>query len=329
MSAQPARPYLGIGEVLAKLRGEFPDISVSKIRFLESAGLIAPARAPSGYRKFGVDDVERLRYILTVQRDQYLPLRVIKERLPGPAEPLPAPPVPAAPAPASPPTAVAPTTVAPTTGPPSAVSPTTVAPTTGPPSAVSATTVAPTTGAPTTGRPAGPVFTGGQAAQDAPRPGLTRRELLEAAGITDDQLAELEDFGLVRRDGRQYGPDALEITRTVLALAAYGVQARHLRGVRVAAERETTLIEQVVAPTLRQRSPLARASAGAVAREIADLSVRLHRALIEAALAEAGLPATPVTSAGTRQDGANRPAAGGRQAAAGGRPGRRFGGASA
>ncbi len=166
-------------------------------------------------------------------------------------------------------------------------------------------------------------------AQDAPRPGLTRRELLEAAGITDDQLAELEDFGLVRRDGRRYGPDALEITRTVLALAAYGVQARHLRGVRVAAERETTLIEQVVAPTLRQRSPLARASAGAVAREIADLSVRLHRALIEAALAEAGLPATPVTSAGTRQDGANRPAAGGRQAAAGGRPGRRFGGASA
>jgi DNA-binding transcriptional MerR regulator len=319
MSAQPARPYLGIGEVLAKLRGEFPDISVSKIRFLESAGLIAPARAPSGYRKFGVDDVERLRYILTVQRDQYLPLRVIKERLPGPAEPLPAPPVPAAPAPASPPTAVSATTGAPTA----------VAPTTGPPSAVSATTGAPATVAPTTGRPAGPAFTGGQAAQDAPRPGLTRRELLEAAGITDDQLAELEDFGLVRRDGRRYGPDALEITRTVLALAAYGVQARHLRGVRVAAERETTLIEQVVAPTLRQRSPLARASAGAVAREIADLSVRLHRALIEAALAEAGLPATPVTSAGTRQDGANRPAAGGRQAAAGGRPGRRFGGASA
>jgi DNA-binding transcriptional MerR regulator len=299
MSAQPARPYLGIGEVLAKLRGEFPDISVSKIRFLESAGLIAPARAPSGYRKFGVDDVERLRYILTVQRDQYLPLRVIKERMPGPAEPLPAPPVPAAPATASPPS-----TVPPSTGPPATVPP-------------------------STGRPAGPVLAGGQAAQGAPRPGMTRRELLETAGITDDQLAELEDFGLVRRDGRRYGPDALEITRTVLALAAYGVQARHLRGVRAAAERETTLIEQVVAPTLRQHSPVARASAGAVAREIADLSVRLHRALIEAALAEAGLPATPVTSAGTRQDGANRPAAGGQQAAAGGRSGRRFGGASA
>jgi DNA-binding transcriptional MerR regulator len=283
MSAQPARPYLGIGEVLAKLRGEFPDISVSKIRFLESAGLIAPARAPSGYRKFGVDDVERLRYILTVQRDQYLPLRVIKERLPDPAGPVPAPPVPAT-----------------------------------PDSGI---------------RPPGPVLAGGQAAQDVPRPGLTRRELLDAAGITDDQLAELEDFGLVRRDGRRYGPDALEVTRTVVALAAYGVQARHLRGVRAAAERETTLIEQVVAPTLRQHSPSARASAGAVAREIADLSVRLHRALIEAALAEAGLPAPPVnnavTSAGTSQNAADGPAAGGRQAAAGGRPGRRYGGASA
>jgi DNA-binding transcriptional MerR regulator len=283
MSAQPARPYLGIGEVLAKLRGEFPDISVSKIRFLESAGLIAPARAPSGYRKFGVDDVERLRYILTVQRDQYLPLRVIKERLPDPAGPVPAPP-----APATPDNGI---------------------------------------------RPPGPVLAGGQAAQDVPRPGLTRRELLDAAGITDDQLAELEDFGLVRRDGRRYGPDALEVTRTVVALAAYGVQARHLRGVRAAAERETTLIEQVVAPTLRQRSPRARATAGAVAREIADLSVRLHRALIEAALAEAGLPAPPVnnavTSAGTSQNAAEGPAAGGRQAAAGGRPGRRYGGASA
>jgi len=288
MSAQPARPYLGIGEVLAKLRGEFPDISVSKIRFLESAGLIAPARAPSGYRKFGVDDVERLRYILTVQRDQYLPLRVIKERLPDPAGPVPAPPVPATPVPEAPSTAI---------------------------------------------RPPGPVLAGAQTAQDAPRPGLTRRELLDAAGITDDQLAELEDFGLVRRDGRRYGPDALEVTRTVVALAAYGVQARHLRGVRVAAERETTLIEQVVAPTLRQRSPSARATAGAVAREIADLSVRLHRALIEAALAEAGLPAppvtSPVTSAGTSQNTAEGPAAGGRQAAVGGRPGRRYGGASA
>ena len=83
MNGQPARSYLGIGEVLAQLRAEFPDISVSKIRFLESEGLIEPARSPSGYRRFGAADIERLRYILTAQRDQYLPLRVIKERLPG------------------------------------------------------------------------------------------------------------------------------------------------------------------------------------------------------------------------------------------------------
>ena len=81
MNAQPARGYLGISEVLAQLRGDFPDISVSKIRFLETEGLITPARSPSGYRRFCAADVDRLRFILAAQRDQYLPLRVIKERL--------------------------------------------------------------------------------------------------------------------------------------------------------------------------------------------------------------------------------------------------------
>jgi DNA-binding transcriptional MerR regulator len=227
MNAQPARSYLGIGEVLAQLRADFPDISVSKIRFLESEGLIEPARSPSGYRRFGAADVERLRYILTAQRDQYLPLRVIKERL------------------------------------------------------VPADRAAQASGA--TGA-------GSRAEHQADgRPAmLTRRELAEAAGIDDSQLAELETFGLVRRVGRQYGPDALQVARTVAALAGYGVQARHLRAVRAAAERETSLIEQVVAPTLRQRNPGARQQAGQTAREIAALSLRLHRALIEAALAEAG-----------------------------------------
>jgi len=239
MNASHARPYLGIGEVLASLRADFPDISVSKIRFLESEGLIAPARSPSGYRKFAVADVDRLRYILTAQRDQYLPLRVIKERL-----------VPA------------------TADPPDADQP-------------------------------------GDRAPDQPGRGvrLSRRELLEAAGIDEENLAELEDFGLVRREGRQYGPDALEIARTVAALAAYGVQARHLRAVRAAAERETSLIEQVIAPTLRQRNPAARENAGRTARQIAALSLRLHRALIEAALAEAGLPGSGLADPGLPGDG--------------------------
>jgi len=215
MSAQPARTYLGIGEVLARLRGEFPDISVSKIRFLESEGLIEPARSPSRYRKFDEADVERLRYILTAQRDQYLPLRVIKERL-----------------------------------------------------------------RPSAGGADGPGASAGAS--------LSRRELLAAAGIDDKQLAELEEFGLVRRVGRVYGPNALQVARAAAVLARYGVEARHLRAVRAAAEREISFIEQVVAPTLRQRNPEAREQAGRTAREIAALTLRLHGALIESALAEAG-----------------------------------------
>jgi len=231
MSAQPARAYLGIGEVLALLRSEFPDISVSKIRFLESEGLIEPARSPSRYRKFDAADVERLRYILTAQRDQYLPLRVIKERL------LP---------------------------------------------------------------PAGGGGSAPPGAASAPGGGsLSRRELLTAAGIDDEQLAELETFGLVRRVGRVYGPNALQVACAAAALSRYGVEARHLRAVRAAAEREISFIEQVVAPTLRQRNPGAREQAGRTAREIAALTLRLHGALIEAALAEAGFPGHGLADPGT------------------------------
>jgi DNA-binding transcriptional MerR regulator len=224
MSAQPARAYLGIGEVLARLRAEFPDVSVSKIRFLESEGLIEPARSRSNYRMFDAEDIERLRYILTVQRDQYLPLRVIKERLV-------------------------------------------------PPSAH---------GAPAATGPAdGPA--------DAPDDGpLSRRQLLAAAGIDEQQLAELEAFGLVCRVGRMYGRDALAVASAAAALGKYGVEARHLRAVRAAVEREISFIEQVVAPTLRQRNPEAIRHAGRTAREIAELTMRLHGALVETALAEAG-----------------------------------------
>jgi DNA-binding transcriptional MerR regulator len=241
MSAQPARGYLGISEVLGQLRAEFPDISVSKIRFLETEGLIEPARAPSGYRKFGASDVERLRYILTAQRDQYLPLRVIKERL---ADEAPA---------------------------------------------------------------------GSQAAEPGLRsrgPGqlLNRRELLEAAGITDPQLTELESFGLLRKEGRLYGADALEVARTAAALTAYGVEARHLRTVRAAVERETTLIEHVVAPILKQRGAGARELASQTAGELAVLAQRLHRAFIEGALAEAGL-AGPAAGTAAAQAGRESPAA--------------------
>ncbi len=207
MSAEPARAYFGIGEVIAQLRAEFPDISVSKIRFLEAEGLIQPARSPSGYRKFGPADVERLRYILTAQRDRYLPLRVIKDQL------------------------------------------------------------------------------NADYAQSGP---LTRSQLLDAAGIDERSLAELEEFGLVLRSGRQYPPEAIEAVRAIMALGRYGVQARHLRVLRASADRETALIEQVVAPILRQRSPGARDRAATSARDIASLVLTVHAALIEMTLADAG-----------------------------------------
>ncbi|GHE07243.1 transcriptional regulator FtsR [Klenkia taihuensis] len=76
-----ARPRFTIGEVLAALRDEFPDVTISKIRYLEGEDLVHPQRTPSGYRKFSTADVDRLRFVLTAQRDHYLPLRVIKEQL--------------------------------------------------------------------------------------------------------------------------------------------------------------------------------------------------------------------------------------------------------
>ncbi|WP_199562449.1 MerR family transcriptional regulator, partial [Micromonospora deserti] len=72
---------MSIGEVLAQLRVDFPDTTISKLRFLEAEGLVEPQRTASGYRKYSWDDVARLRFVLTAQRDQYLPLRVIREQL--------------------------------------------------------------------------------------------------------------------------------------------------------------------------------------------------------------------------------------------------------
>lgn len=215
----------GIGEVLAQLRPEFPDISTSKIRFLEAEGLIEPARSRSGYRRFSTTDIERLRYILTMQRDSYLPLRVIRERL-----------------------------------------------------ADGVAGAEPDDGSPP-----------GRATAD-----MTRRQLLDAAEISEAELTELEDYGLIRRVGRQYSADALAVARALAALRQYGVQARHLRAVKASADREANLVEQVVAPQLRQRGAGARDAAARTAWQIADLTLRLHATLVESALAEAGLASAPL-----------------------------------
>jgi DNA-binding transcriptional MerR regulator len=208
------RAGVSIGQVLDELRPEFPDISPSKIRFLEAEGLIQPLRSSSGYRRFAVADIERLRFILTAQRDEYLPLRVIKDRL----------------------------------------------------DAVDGTDVG--------------------AAGEVPPVSMTRSELLTAAGAVEGMLAELEDYGLVRR-ARVYGTQSLSVVREAVLLAEYGIQPRHLRSVKASADRETSLVEQAVAPMTRQKG--SREPALRAARDIAGRIARLHATLVEDGLTEAGL----------------------------------------
>ncbi|MBB5631333.1 transcriptional regulator FtsR [Sphaerisporangium krabiense] len=219
MSAQAARAFMSIGEVLEILRADFPDVTVSKIRFLEGEGLIEPQRSPSGYRKFTHADVERLRYILTAQRDRYLPLRVIKDHLmtAGPQD-------------------------APLGGP----------------------------------RPVGD--------PPAPEVRLTRPDLLEAAGLDEETLAELEDYGLITPVARWYDAEALTVARACGALAGFGLHPRHLRTLRAAAEREAGLVEQAVAPLMRRRAPGAAGQAEETAREISGLLQELRTALVRTGL---------------------------------------------
>ncbi|HEY3879305.1 MAG TPA: MerR family transcriptional regulator [Trebonia sp.] len=233
----PARGSVAIGQVLDELSAEFPDISPSKIRFLESEGLIQPLRSSSGYRRFSVADIKRLRFILTAQRDEYLPLRVIKERLDA-----------------------------------------------------------------LDGADAG-------AASAVPPVAMTRSELLTAAGAAEELLAELEDYGLVRR-GRSYGAQALSVLRSAVQLNGYGIQPRHLRAVKAAADRETALVEQAVAPLARQKG--SREPALRAAQDLAGHIARLHATLVEDGLAEAGL-ASQQPQPGT-QPGVSRQAQGLRSA---------------
>ena len=229
VSGTPARGSAGtrgsvsIGQVLDELSPEFPDISPSKIRFLEAEGLIQPLRSAAGYRRFSVADIKRLRSILTAQRDEYLPLRVIKERL----------------------------------------------------DALDGT-----------GQGAGEQGAAGA----VPPVAMTRSELLAAAGAAEELLAELEDYGLIRR-ARSYGTQTLSVLRSAVRLGEYGVQPRHLRAVKAAADREAALVEQAVAPLTRQKG--SREPALRAAQDLAGHVAGLHATLVEDGLAEAGLASQP------------------------------------
>ena len=230
----PARAYLSIGEVLSRLRTEFSDITISKIRFLESEGLIEPQRTPSVYRKFTTSDLDRLRFVLLSQRDQYLPLKVIKENLDAMDRGL------------------APAKVV---------------------GGVASPRLASKDGALTADQ-----FGGDNDLR------LTRNELLSAANLSDDQLTEIESYGLVAIRGRLYDSDALAVAKAVAEISAFGIGARHLRAFKTAADREIGLVEQVTTPLLRQKGADAKARAEEVERELASLSIRLHASLVRAGL---------------------------------------------
>jgi DNA-binding transcriptional MerR regulator len=264
------RAHLSIGEVLALLQEEFPDITISKIRFLESQGLLDPERTPSGYRKFYEPDIERLRWILRQQRENFLPLRVIKDRLQSGG----APPAAKEPAPTTPVSAAEPASPAPPVTPSPAAPPPAPAPRPAP--------VRPPVSEEPPPRGPSPLDSGPSAVS------LTRDELANACGLHERVLAELERYGLItgRPMGRDtlYDEEALVIARLAAGFMRFGVEARHLRMYKVSAEREASFFEQVVLPLVKQRNPNARRQAVTNLSELTALGESLRAAMLRQAL---------------------------------------------
>jgi DNA-binding transcriptional MerR regulator len=291
---------LSIGSVLDALREDFPEITISKIRFLESEGLISPARTPSGYRQFAHADILRLRFVLSAQRDHYLPLKVIRAKLEEFDRA---------------PTADGPVLTAST----DTVSPAEVL--------TDAETAAPQAGGPGGGGPGGggpggggdgrrfgrvpdpramrqrgglmAVGPTGDPVDDDPDravpadagagpdavEGVDRETVLAEDGVDEALLTSLEHHGILRPDitGR-YEPEAPVIARTAASLAALGVEPRLLRGLRAGADREVGLLTQLVTPVARGRAPEASRHARELSGELASLSGRLHALLVGSGL---------------------------------------------
>ncbi len=263
-AAQWARGGMSIGSVLDLLRPDFPDITISKIRFLESEGLIRPERTPSGYRRFSVADYERLRFVLTAQRDQYLPLKVIKEQL------------------------EAIDSGAATLG----VREARARAHSHHGSAEAGHAVSGSVDADSDAGQAPPRRLGvvpGQITSEELRVDvgvrLTRADLLAKADIDDRFLDDLLRAGLiVPGAGGFFESDAVTLAHAAKAMAEFGLEARHLRAFKLAADREAALIAQIAAPIAKSRDADARARAEETVRELAALSLNLHAALVKAAV---------------------------------------------
>lgn len=236
----PALNGMSIGVVLDLLRGEFPDVTISKIRFLEAEGLVTPERTASGYRRFTAYDCARLRFILTAQRDHYLPLKVIKAQLDAQ------------------PDGELPQSVS-VYGTPRLVS---VAESSADHAAV----------------PAGPT-----------QVRLSRGDLLERSGVDDELLTSLIKAGVITPIFKGAGTaffdeHSVVIAQCARALAEYGVEPRHLRAFRSAADRQSDLIAQIAGPVVKGGKAGARDRADDLAREVAALAITLHTSLMKSAV---------------------------------------------
>jgi DNA-binding transcriptional MerR regulator len=226
---------MSIGAVLDLLRPDFPDVTISKIRFLEAEGLVTPERTPSGYRRFTAYDCARLRFILTAQRDQYLPLKVIKAQLDA-----------------------QPNGELPQTG--SAY---------GVPRLVPVSTESPD----------------GASAVAPTQVRLRREDLLSRSDIDDALLTELIKAGVITPGPAGFFDEhSVVIAQCARALSEYGVEPRHLRAFRSAADRQSDLIAQIAGPVVKAGKAGARDRADDLAREVAALAITLHTSLIKSAV---------------------------------------------
>jgi DNA-binding transcriptional MerR regulator len=243
----PALAGMSIGAVLDLLRPDFPDVTISKIRFLEAEGLVTPQRAASGYRRFTAYDCARLRFILTAQRDHYLPLKVIRAQLDA-----------------------QPDGELPPIGSPYGV-----------PRLVSVADDAEAGVAAESASGAGSA-----AAAVAPtRIRLSREDLLERSGVDDQLLTALLKAGVITTGpGGFFDEHAVVILQCARALSEYGVEPRHLRAFRSAADRQSDLIAQIAGPVVKAGKTGARDRADDLAREVAALAITLHTSLVKSAV---------------------------------------------
>ena len=217
---------------------DFPDVTISKIRFLEAEGLVTPERTASGYRRFTAYDCARLRFILTAQRDQYLPLKVIKAQLDA-----------------------QPDGELPQTGSAYGVPRLVPVMRTSDEGADGLSGVAPT------------------------QVRLRREDLLTRSGIDDALLTELVKAGVIKPGTAGFFDEhSVVIAQCARALADYGVEPRHLRAFRSAADRQSDLIAQIAGPVVKAGKAGARDRADDLAREVAALAITLHTSLIKSAV---------------------------------------------